>query len=347
MGTRDLSTFLIVGLGSIGKIHLKKILSYSRDVLIVDPNPKIDEFLTENYGLFGLQRYSSIERIDLKTKIDVAVIANWGPDHFDTLQKLINLGVRRFLIEKPLVSKINDLTKLWDMVQSEEIFVLVNMPWLFSDFEERVAKLQIDFALGELGNVSVSGGAKCLATNGIHYIGLACMLFGQSPSAVASLIVEDFINPRSGHLKFLAGSAFFEFDSGRYLQICFTNNSHLQAQAVMNFQYGRIIFDSDLATVYLISPENRVRIDKPTRTFYPEVEVFKFKPFITDLGGDGTDMAYQSLVEGNKISKSNIALVSTEALLAMMVANVTGERISIPLSTELLTKFGSREWWIS
>ncbi len=338
---------ILVGLGSIGKNHLTRLLQYFANVVVIDPNPNARQYLDMYYPHISQSHYYDLDNLPVGMQFGLAVIANWGPDHFRTFQELKAKGVKRFIIEKPLVSRISDFYDLKESYKNDEIQIEVNMPWLYSTFSQKISQIQSVYDIGTISNISVSGGAKCMATNGIHYLGLACSLFEVNPVSANAMVSSERINPRSINLEFLEGAASWKFDSGRFLQVAFSNSSHVQALMIINFKFGRIIVESNIATLYCFSPEDKQLIDKPARTFYPNVQTLQFKPFEDDYGQDGTDHIYTSIINGEQLESAEKAFVASEALLAMLLSSKVGKVVQLPISQEEAEQYSSFDWNIS
>jgi predicted dehydrogenase len=345
--SKCIESVIILGLGSIGKAHLERVLGIAGKVFVVDPSLEVRTFIENHQQADVIRYFSSLEDFPKGNLLNVAIISNWGPDHFKTFNDLEALGVKKFLIEKPLVTKVSDFLKIKEAFANPELFVGVNMPWLEDGLKEQIFGLRDKYLLGAISNISISGGAKCLSTIGIHYIGLACLLFECDPIKVTSLIESQRINPRSPSLDYLAGTASWNFGTGRYLQMCFSNSSHNQATAIVNFEFGRMQIDGPNIRILSLSQLDRENIDKPTRTFYPtEVHVeSKGSPGVTTF--HGTDVLIASVIEEVHLPSLSIAVKSTEALLAMLIANKEERAIAIPINDEMAWKYMDHEWNVS
>ena len=335
---KSVDSAIIIGLGSIGKAHLGRVLSLAERVFVVDPSVEVRTYLENHQEIDRIKYLRSLIDFPVGDHIDLAIISNWGPDHFNAFSELSALGVKKFLIEKPLVTKIRDFLRIRDAFANPELFVGVNMPWLEDGLKEQIFGVRDKYLFGPITNISISGGAKCLSTIGIHYIGLACLLFERDPIKVTSLIESERINPRSINLDYLAGTASWSFGPEKYLQICFSNNSHLQATAIINFQFGRIQIDGPNLSILSL---------KPTRTFYPtEVDSQSSE----SLGGTithGTDILIASIMEEVQLPSLSVAVKSTEALLAMLISSKEERAIAIPINDDLTSKYMDHEWNVS
>lgn len=346
-GTKIYGAAILVGLGSIGKRHLEKLCDFFEEVVVVDVNPLTKKYLDSNYPTRNISFFNSIDELPQMKSYILSVIANWGPDHFQTFISLRQLQIKQFIIEKPMVSRISDFLEIRKALREENLKIAVNMPWIYSNFRHKIEEIQRQFEIGTLANISVSGGAKCLATNGIHYLGLASSLFRTNPIRVNSILSSEKINPRSAKLDFLEGVASWKFADEKYLQINFSNRSNLQALMILNFQFGRIIVESQTASLYQITKEDRASIDKPTRTFYPTDHVLTFNPFIDDAKNDGMDNLYNLFLSEDTMKETELVFSSTEALLGMMVASKLRGVVDLPFTEEISDKFANHDWNIS
>ncbi len=345
--SKCIDSAIILGLGSIGKAHLERVLGLAEKVYVVDPSLEVRTFIENHQQADAIRYFPSLEDFPKSNLLNVAIISNWGPDHFKTFNDLTSLGVKKFLIEKPLVTKVSDFLKIREAFANPELFVGVNMPWLEDGLKKQIFGLRDKYLLGPITNISISGGAKCLSTIGIHYIGLACLLFECDPIKVTSLIESQKINPRSPSLDYLGGTASWNFGTEKYLQMCFSNSSHTQATAIVNFELGRIQIDGPNIKILSLRQSDRENIDKPTKTFYPiEVHVeSNGLPEATTI--HGTDVLIASLIEEVHLPSLSIAVKSTEALLAMLIADKEEKTIAIPINEDMIRKYMDHEWNVS
>jgi predicted dehydrogenase len=342
-------TCLIVGLGSIGKTHLKHILRFAGKIVVVDPNPQTIDYIQAIEFPVPIEYHRIIELVPKDDLIEFAVISNWGPDHFSLIQEVAKLGVRHLLVEKPLVSKLHDLEELKRATLKGELKVITNMPISQGPLANRVLSLQLEGKLGQVQTILVSGGAKCLVTNGIHYIDLASKIFQSHPVSVFSSIENHSINPRSVNYVFAEGNSSWSYGNGKNLSISFSNNSHVQLSISIICKYGKIVIDENLATVFCISEKDIKRIDKPTRTFYPREVIDSFQPyhFLDGLDGLGSLYAQIQFLEEDVWDNFEDGYRATEAVIGMLISSETCSKVDLPLVPKVKEKYLSREWNIS
>ena len=340
---------MLIGLGSIGKSHLSHILGYSGGVAVIDPNYDVFKYLQVQNLTSRVEYFSNFENYQPSESPEIGIVANWGPDHFAAIKDLIKLGVKKLLIEKPLVSKLEDLYELKDLVSDNDVKIITNMPLSQGPLANTVHGLQLNKNLGEVQTILVSGGAKCLVTNGIHYIGLASKIFQSFPVNVVSSIENHPINPRSKDFVFAEGNSNWSYGNGKNLSISFSNNSHIQLSISIICKYGKIIIEENLATVFCISEKDHKKIDKPTRTFYPREIIDTFDPYHFLDGRDGLGRLYAQIQSLDEDVWDNFedGYRATEAIIGMLISSETCSKVDLPLVPKVKEKYLSREWNIS
>jgi len=214
---------LVVGYGSIGKRHAEQFVHNSHEVWILD-----------NRDLFGeapsnFKTIKTFEGIKIKNPArSIAVVANWGPDHLETLIKLANLGFKNLILEKPITTSIVNLVRVKELKLEFEINILVNQGWNYSEFYNQISDLQRQFQLGLPVAIWSVGGARCLSTTGSHIVHLANRLFDSRASEYSSSLEFGTINPRSSLLDYVEGVASIRYESGARLGLNFTNLSSIE-----------------------------------------------------------------------------------------------------------------------
>jgi hypothetical protein len=222
---------ILIGLGSIGKRHLQQLEKRCQRVVIIDPYASEPTQIGSGAQFFrSLESYKEISAPELSAKRipDVAVIANWGPNHFGTVLELRELGISKFLIEKPLASRYSELEKLESMAASQDIQVWSNFHLRHDETTDFLREFIAKKGLGSPCLMTVSGGAKCLATTGIHWIDYFLLFSEELAFEIQSRIQVDRINPRSQDLSFLEGFINLSTDT-HALNLNFTNRSYADA----------------------------------------------------------------------------------------------------------------------
>lgn len=222
---------ILVGMGSVGKLHFQSMTDLGLRVDVVDP------FLASIDSPGNGWLYKSLgDLAGNEAEYNYAVVANWGPDHFRTIQSLISLGVSRFLIEKPVSTSFSELRSLEDMVGAGQIAFRTNWTKKAQGISEYLKRLD------ELpSSIYFHGGALCLSTNGIHWLELAMSLFQEVPESVTADVSIDYINPRSENLGFVDGVATWKFPSGRRFSVILDNHSSMAGTLEINYRDERLV----------------------------------------------------------------------------------------------------------
>lgn len=338
--------YILVGLGSIGISHLKVISERNfGSITVIDIDPGKEGFLHEIQP--QAKFLSDLDAIDSVEPSTIVVIANWGPDHFKLIADLKEKGARNFIVEKPLVSKLTDLESLENFSKLNQIKMICNFSIGFSPLRSQLIEVIEDLQLGKLCNISVHGGAKCLATNGIHYLALANDLFNSNPISVSSNAENGGINPRGEELVFLGGYANWTYSDSRNLAILFSNSSHNQLQINLEFEFGRVIIEGDQATPYSIPLEDRRKLDKPSRTLYPKLT--QSRVFSISRGDDfaGIRSLYEYFLSESVIDSKFLGIVECEALISVLISSLEKRVIELPISESHRNVYKEFDWKIS
>jgi len=222
---------LIVGVGSIGYKHVKFLNSISTNLFLVDPifaNPNGRKILKE---FEPCQHYKNLVDIRVKfKKNDLAVISNWGPDHFNTMMSLISLGFKNFILEKPCTDSLIEIESLLSVAQKKELKISVNQGWYYDKLGSRINQISENLQIGEAEAIFIAGGARCISTAGSHWLSLANQIFLTNPDWIFSEAKNDLINPRSSNLSYYEGIFSFTYPNFKRLSISLTNRSSISGR---------------------------------------------------------------------------------------------------------------------
>lgn len=240
---------VLVGNGSVGKRHLANLRKVAECVFVIDTNKDNLVGLTDKERAFNsLSDFSDeFEFVSSDNySRDIAIIANWGPDHFNTATNLISRGFQKLLIEKPLASSLLDVSRYENLI-SDDTQIWCNFHLRFGEGLALLQAFQKQYSLDTPVSISVTGGAKCLSTTGIHWIDFALILYREIPKEVYGHVANSNLNPRSSSLSFLDGLCFFKFSGGRTLTINFSNYSRCDSSVVILWEnYKAEIIDGDV-----------------------------------------------------------------------------------------------------
>lgn len=137
-------TFLICGLGSIGKRHLRILKGLGEFRFIALRSGKSQ---TESSGLTDIE-ITDIRKIS-EFEIDGALITNPTSLHIETAIEISKAGIPMF-IEKPLDKDLNRIEELMEIVKMKALPVLMGYNFIFHPGIVEIKKL---IGSGKIGNV--------------------------------------------------------------------------------------------------------------------------------------------------------------------------------------------------
>lgn len=342
---KSLEKVLIIGLGSIGKTHLEKCLKYFNKIIVVDPNIEVRKYIenhTERKKIVYLTRFS--DNYKAVSDLDLVVIANWGPQHFNSLTSTISLGARNFIVEKPMVSKYSDLQLLRAMVHKYKLAIQMNTPLIHTSAIDNIESLRTQHGLGEIRNIIVYGGAKCIYTVGVHYLSLATKLFGSFPENTSADLENRKINPRNSNLNYFGGVCHWNFNQQKSLSIIFSNYSSNQVHSIINFEKGIGSISGNNLVVKRISSENLKKIDKPSRTFYPTEIIYDGA--LHDAQ-DGIDEIYRKMITNSPSGFQEANLIMESVFASLFSHKNQAKLVKIPINKNKFNNLINKDWKIS
>ena len=336
---------ILVGVGSVGKTHLRHLIYRFKKLTLIDP--KIEEIKKdiEQQKSTVIEFKTSIQEISNVEKPTLVVIATWGPNHFEVFEYFTKLGVKTFLIEKPLADSLKELNQMKKLQKTHKLHIITHIPILNAKFTKYLEMNQK--TLGNAVAINIFGGAKCIATNGIHYIALANKLFLNRPIEVGGYMHSDPINPREINLKFYEGCVFWRYPGMKNLCINFSNASQVNLKIEILYKYAKAeIYDNTFRVSKLTDKEINI-LKKPSSTRYPTEIIFEGEAYEDKVEGDHTAEIYNVLQAENTNRIFDYGFGATEDLICGIIANHKGKRINLPLSNTTKFFYLNEKWKIS
>jgi predicted dehydrogenase len=321
-------TLVVVGVGSIGSKHFSRLKKNFDVCVLVDPNLELIKRNLETIGTAEIVYLDSIDNLMNASDDHLAIVSNLAPDHLAVINALAQRNYRNILVEKPLCDSIFEIHEIKKLQSSLKLNIYVNLPWAYSSAARSLESNEHLELIGEAKSVVVTGGAKCLSTNGIHYISFANTIFKSKPSEVVASLDTKYINPRRGDLRFIGGGAIWTYPENRHLSINFHNESRVSIRIEIICEFGKIIFDHGKFHVELIE-KNMIDASTLTKTFYPKVQSDnhilsqKLNMF------DGTQEVYDLFNEVYSQADFEKGIYCTEALISALVASESKSTINI------------------
>lgn len=323
---------VVVGLGSVGRRHALTMQSRYERNLVIDPDgsaaQQAEEILGSDVEVFRSLPEAHTRLRDLAPQV-TAVVSNWGPDHFDTFSFLVDAGVRRILVEKPLAGSISDAWTMVDLTVRHDVRAIVGTARRYNGLIElvRATFAEVDDApVALVGH----GGAQCVVTTGMHWLDFACGIFEENPSWVQASLEDDGANPRSPELGFWSGSAAWGFSGARSAVLTYSNQSSVSGTVAIYGRNSRL--DISSSDELSFSCRNAAEVQQD-----PRVTRCGAAELITLLPPPGSQVSSTALMLDVLDSDTPLsfglaeAAPVAEALLAALVSSDRGSRIELPL----------------
>ena len=154
-----MSTAILVGYGSIGKRHLEELLKTFAVVHVLDVKFTSENQIDVPPGARILV-FSDFSQIPKGQIYELAVIATWGPTHLEVVKQLLQFCPGFILLEKPVESSLDKVDALENLLNEREIPAAVNFSLRFGPLMDEIKNILYSNTLGEICNVTISGGRK-------------------------------------------------------------------------------------------------------------------------------------------------------------------------------------------
>ena len=223
--------------------------------------------------------------------------------------------------------------------------IYTHLPLLYSKFIQYL--LDNREITGDPIAINVFGGAKCIATNGIHYIALANKLFSHRPEKVMAHLNSDPINPRNGKLKFYDGNATWFYPNNKQLNINFSNISHVSLSLEIMYRFSKAVVEDDKFILTKINTSDIETIKKPTTTKFPSDFVIQSSAFENEFHLNETSKIYDLFNKKYLYKESKYGFSATEDLIAALISSEKQTLLNLPLKKIIYYKSYSKKWGIS
>ena len=339
---------LIVGVGSVGRRHAVVMAERYERLFVVDAQSTALEWCHQHLQT-EIRSFDNVEallpEITSHTSEITAVIAAWGPHQFPMISSLVEAGVRNIFCEKPVAVSLGQVVALREMIRSNRISLTTGLHFRYRNIAETIRAFADKYLGGPPSMCVVAGGARCVATNGIHWLDLASCTFGCEPISVTASLQRHEINPRTPSVGFWQGVGVWGYPEERVLSVNYSNHSSVDDVVTWFCPRGTIRVTPSLEIVMEVRDSNEVEKD-PRMT-----RVGVTKPLSPTNAANivqGSVLAQQlDDIESRKPTPfAEISPLSTvEALLGAFESSHRQRTLSLPVSNDVLQS--SIEWEIS
>jgi predicted dehydrogenase len=344
----DATVGLVIGFGSVGHKHARSLADLVPELVIADTNgPAREAAGAAHPGSTVVACLEELDRAGLPWSAVVAVVAAWGPAHASLFHQLADRGVRHVLCEKPLAASVADAFAMAERAEREGIRLSVHHYFRYAGAVPSLRALLDDHGLGPPVSMSVTGGAACLVTNGLHWLDFATELFGEPPGAVVSDARGKAINPRSPDLELYGGAATWEFGAGRRLTMDLSLDSSVAMEARVYARDAALDLDENLnARLRRRDPRAVERFPAMTRTGPARDVIFEGVLPGTLPYAEGMRRALEEVRSlAAPLCPGRAGAVAVSGLVGALVSSREGRRVALPIDPASV--WGREHWPIS
>lgn len=316
-----MKTIALVGLGSQGWRLLQTAENLGYEVVVVCDldRKKLKAIKKRRPHLIVTANIHDLA----KAAPDMVVVATLADSHAALVEKLIEMGLCRILIEKPAANSMADCAKLAGLAAMSDTALAVYHTALFHPDIEMIRRQLADPVLQQLKEIHIQFKPSGFANIGSHMLALVCFITGSSINRIkrAEFVDEGGLKRGAGYQD-PNGTFVGEMDNGAHLIV--DNRDlpfNLGSKMMLQFENATIRWhlNSHLFIDYM-SPGL-------------ENEVILFTEPVNSLAGRHIcfDQALTNLIEKNDRDRFNVSLHAVESIIAAHLSATGREEIYLPL----------------
>jgi hypothetical protein len=193
----------------------------------------------------------------------------------------------------------------------------------------------------------VTGGARGIVTNGIHFSELACDVFGGAPEHVVGSVRSEAINPRSPDLGFYGGTAVWGWPGGAELVISYPLTSSLREDTTVVYRDAVITVTNQVDAVVRRRPPDDVAAHPAITWSGHPGEVVHDGPLPGVVTGPTRIETALAIVDQGDPTRVRLDhhVRALDMCIGAIEAGRTGTRVDLPI--EPGSELGRRRWPIS
>ena len=328
-------TFAVIGLGRMGarviaageraRMRLVAVHDVMDAPFALDQRPELAEV-----------RRATVEDV-LAAAPDVLAIATTAPSHAPLLDAALDAGLKRFMVEKPFVTGIDEGRTVLDKAERLGARVVVNHGRRFHPAYAALKARDGTPELGDLRAIGVTMGAGGLGCMGVHYLDLFAQMFDAPPArvyAVRSGRVE--ANPRGADFDDPGAQALLSWPDGRRASLDACDDTGIPPWLEFRFTYGRVVIENEMTPWRMFHRSDEDRALPLTRYGQPNAE-FEMPGFAKF---DILDMCEAALMEaagdGPQQAGGEAALDAVACFAAIRASVETGGPVDLPVTDPAL-----------
>lgn len=205
--------------------------------------------------------------------VDVIAISSTAPSHAPFLEEGVRRGCRRFLVEKPFATGLDEGIRALAMAEAAGARVVVNHGRRYSSNYQSLKQLDGSPEFGSLRSIVFTMGGGWFGCMGVHYFDLFNWFFGGQPERVcAALTQPQAPNPRGAMFDDPGGAALLLYSNGRRAHIDLADDMGMPYRLEFFYTYGRVTVEDDSQPFRLFHRRPEDRALPMTRQDMPLIE---------------------------------------------------------------------------
>ena len=247
---------LLVGCGNIGSRHLQAIskLSLPLQIAIVEPNESSVSLaksrLKESSQNHSNQKITWLKSIsELSNEFDLVIVATNSNQRVNLINRLLELGNKRFLIEKMVCQSKQEYESLLNDLEKNNAKAWVNTNRRYFPIYQKLKEL---FQSQKEIKFTITAGNKGLGSNAIHFLDLFLWFLDSEKISLNGDLLLDKLYPNK------RGKKFFEFNG----TIFGINNSSIISISFLPIENLSLIIEIINKNYHVLIDESNEKIIK-------------------------------------------------------------------------------------
>ncbi len=236
---------IVIGAGRMGIRHIYAIETLKLNLLGIIDKSKKKLLEYSDKSKYKKKTFNNLKHY-LKNNLvpDCAIIATTGDSHYKIAKELLVNGIKKILIEKPVVTSIADWRKLKKLSIKYKATLAVNHQMRFMEHYILIKKLINSNRLGELTSMNIIAGNIGLAMNLSHYIEAFRFITGDKVKNVqAWFSKKNIINPRGKKFKDKSGCLRMESKNKKRIYVDISSDQGHGVNVIYCAKHGFIYSD--------------------------------------------------------------------------------------------------------
>lgn len=254
-----MENIVVFGAGRMGIRHVQGVinLEFVEKVTIVDILPNAleqsQEVLSKEENFYKCH-FILLADLAHEVKYEVGIIASTAGNRLEQFNRLMDLGCKYVLLEKPLGQSLKEVETLIEKVEASEAICSVNFGRrLFDDYKSLKNDFQNIPQLKGPKTISLNTGSIGIGANGIHYLDILFFLLDADRATIKSAEIDTQLieSPR--------GIDFCDF--GGWAVIEYWRNEEMRARLLVSISSQSTTFGS----WEFIAPHARIHFSEGDR----------------------------------------------------------------------------------